>query len=146
MPKIVEELAPVTVGKLTAPGHHSVGGIPGLYLYVQDTGARSWVLRVMVGSKRRHIGLGSFPAVTLAQARTKAREAREAIAKGQDPIAERAQARAALKAAQATAKTFEQCARTYVDGLCCTTALKDELPPTPGGVMPQARSRGSLAE
>lgn len=115
MPKIVEELAPVTVGKLTAPGHHPVGGIPGLYLYVQDTGARSWVLRVMVGSKRRHIGLGSFPAVTLAQARTKAREAREAIAKGQDPIAERAQARAALKAAQATAKTFEQCARTYVD-------------------------------
>ncbi len=32
MPKIVEELAPVTVGKLTAPGHHPVGGIPGLYL------------------------------------------------------------------------------------------------------------------
>lgn len=115
MPKIVEELAPVTVGKLTTPGHHAVGGIPGLYLYVQDTGARSWVLRVMVGSKRRHIGLGSFPAVPLAQARIKAREAREAVAKGQDPIAERAQARAALKAAQATAKTFEQCARTYVD-------------------------------
>lgn len=114
MPKIVEELAPVTVGKLTTPGHHPVGGIPGLYLYVQPTGARSWVLRAMVGSKRRHIGLGSFPAVTLAQARIRARDAREAIAKGQDPIAERAQARAALKAAQATSKTFEQCARIYV--------------------------------
>ena len=85
MPRKAKELSPLVIGRLTKPGHHAVGGVAGLYLFVKDTGARSWVLRTVVGTKRRHLGLGGFPDVTLAMAREKARKAREAIEEGIDP-------------------------------------------------------------
>lgn len=52
--------------------------------------------------------------LSLAEARNKARETREAIAKGVDPVAEKQAAKAALLALKAVLKTFEWCARTYV--------------------------------
>lgn len=79
MARKAKELSALEVGRLTATGHHAVGGVAGLYLYVVDSGARSWVLRTMVGSKRRHMGLGGFPEVSLAKAREKARTAKEQI-------------------------------------------------------------------
>lgn len=85
MPKIARELSAIEVSRLKAPGLVSVGVVPGLHLQVSATGARSWILRVKVGSKRRDMGLGQFPGVTLAQARDKARQARELIEQGQDP-------------------------------------------------------------
>lgn len=115
MAKKAKELSALAVGRLTAPGHHAVGGVTGLYLYVSGESARSWVLRVMIGNKRRHIGLGGFPDVTLAQARDKARTAREQILSGIDPIAERKAVASQLRAQQAAEKTFEQAAQAYID-------------------------------
>jgi len=69
----------------------------------------------MVGTKRRDMGLGQFPGVTLAQAREKARKAREQIDQGEDPILMRQQAQSLLRAQQATALTFETAARAYID-------------------------------
>lgn len=86
-----------------------------MYLYVNDAGARSWVLRTMVGDKRRHMGLGGFPDVPLAQAKEKARKAREDIASGIDPIVQRKMALSALRAQQATEKTFKEAAQGYLD-------------------------------
>ena len=43
MPKKAKDLSALEVSRLTAPGHYAVGGVAGLYLYVLDTGARSWV-------------------------------------------------------------------------------------------------------
>jgi integrase len=68
----------------------------------------------MVGSKRRDIGLGGFPDVPLAQAREKARETKEQIKQGIDPVAERKANRAALIAAQAKDVTFDDCARQFL--------------------------------
>ena len=51
----------------------------GLALQVNQRGARSWVLRVQVGDKRRDMGLGGFPDVSLAGAREAAREARAKV-------------------------------------------------------------------
>ncbi|MGR3461294.1 MAG: tyrosine-type recombinase/integrase [Roseovarius sp.] len=79
---------------------YTVGGVPGLMLAITPGGGRSWVLRVVVGGVRRKIGLGSYPAVTLAEARERAREARAQIVAGVDPVAERRAAQAALRAAQ----------------------------------------------
>jgi integrase len=93
---------------------HAVGGVAGLCLNVKDTGARSWILRAMVGQKRRHIGLGAFPDVTLAQARDKAREARETILQGRDPVIERQRARESLIDDQARHLTFEDAARRFL--------------------------------
>jgi integrase len=115
MPKIARELTALEVGRLKAPGLHPVGGVPGLALQVTPTYARSWILRATVGTKRRDMGLGPFPGVTLAQAREKARGAREQIEQGTDPILRREQAQSLLRAQQAAAITFEQAARAYID-------------------------------
>jgi integrase len=114
MPKKAKELSAVEVQRLTTPGLHFVGGVAGLALQVLPTGGRSWVLRTKVGTKRRDMGLGGFPDVTLAKARTDARAARDTIRGGTDPIEEARAKRSALKAAQAAALTFEQCAAEYI--------------------------------
>ncbi|MDP1086681.1 Arm DNA-binding domain-containing protein, partial [Klebsiella pneumoniae] len=75
----------------------------GLLMQVTPNGARSWLLRIKVGDKRRDFGLGAFPDVPLAGAREKARELRERIAAGVDPVAERQRLRDAIRAAQAKA-------------------------------------------
>lgn len=111
MPKKAKELSAVEVRRLTAPGFYAVGGVAGLHLQVTGSGARTWILRAVVGSKRRDMGLGGYPDVQLAQAREKARELREAIRDGRDPVADRKAARDALIAAQAKVLTFEQAAR-----------------------------------
>lgn len=115
MPKIAKELSALQVSRLTEPGHHSVGGVTGLYLYVTSTGARSWVLRTVISGKRRHMGLGAFPSVTLAMARDKARTARSVVEAGADPIATRQKAVSRLKAEQLSAVTFESASKAYID-------------------------------
>lgn len=113
MPKIATELGPLAVKRLSNNGLNPVGGVAGLNLKI-DGSSRSWVLRVMVGERRSAIGLGSYPAVSLAEARKKAQELREQITKGIDPLRDKAASKAELKAAQATAKTFSQAAREFI--------------------------------
>ena len=108
-------LSALKVGRLKTPGLWAAGGVAGLYLAVSKGSARSWVLRVVIGTKRRDMGLGGFPDVTLEQARAKARIAREFIDKGIDPIAQRKQAKSGLAAQQASEKTFEEAAQAYID-------------------------------
>jgi integrase len=108
----------LAVSRIAHPGMHAVGTVAGLYLQVLQSGARSWILRAVIGGKRRDMGLGGYPAVTLAQARQKARMARDKIADGVDPIEERRASRTLLKAAQASARTFKQCAAAYMDAHC----------------------------
>lgn len=111
MPRIAQELGPLDVKRLTHRGGKTndmiaVGGVPGLYLQVTRKGGKTWILRVSVGGRPRHIGCGGYPAVTLAQAREKARDARAKIEKGIDPVEERKAARAALVAARNRGLTF----------------------------------------
>lgn len=121
MPKIARELAPIEVRRITRPGFHSVGGVPGLKLQVTEGGGRSWVLRVMVGSKRRGFGLGSYPSVSLAAAREKATELRAKLAEGFDPVADRREKRDAIQARYAARLTFAEAARK------CYAAKADEF-------------------
>ena len=89
---------------LNQPGLWAVGVVPGLCLSVKASpgGAvsRSWILRVMVLGKRRSIGLGPYPEVTLARARDAARKHRAVIREGIDPIAARNGLRSAAIAAR----------------------------------------------
>jgi hypothetical protein len=60
----------------------------GLSLKV-DKPARSWILRFWLHGRRRRMGLGSYPDVSLAMARERALAARRLVADGTDPIAAR---------------------------------------------------------
>ena len=115
MPSKVPEFSAVQVKRLAGkPGFHAVGGVSGLYLNVSDNRAASWILKKMVGKRRREMGLGGYPDVTLARARERAREYAELISQGVDPIAEKRARKSALVRSQATAVTFRQVAADYI--------------------------------
>ena len=80
-------LSATRVKALKEPGRYSDGG--GLHLYISRAGRKSWVLRITVDGRRRDIGLGGYPSVSLARAREKAADNRAAIAEGRDPVAEK---------------------------------------------------------
>lgn len=112
MPKVAKELSALEVKRLTSPGMHTVGGVTGLYLAVNQNMARSWILRTKIGGKRKEIGLGSYPTVTLAAARDLARETFRQISDGRDPVEER---KAQKSAAARDAVTFEDAFRQFFD-------------------------------
>ena len=114
MPKIAKELGPLAVSKINAPGLHFVGKVQGLALQLTAGSGKSWLLRVVIAGKRREMGLGSYPGVSLAQARVKASEAREMIRQGTDPIECQRIALNTLRASVAAALTFDQCAASYI--------------------------------
>jgi integrase len=107
MPKKAKELSAIEVNRLTTQGAYAVGGVAGLMLQVSKTGARSWILRARIGNKRRDIGLGGYPEITLAIARKRALEKKDLITAGIDPIEEKKAARQRLIAAQLKAITFD---------------------------------------
>ncbi len=122
MPKRAAELRVIELKRLTAKGRHSVGGVQGLYLNITDTGARSWILRVNVNEKRRHIGLGAFDDVPLSEARELAREMRKMISNRIDPLEERAKQKAAARAERRKGLTFAEAFEQYF-----TEKLQGEL-------------------
>ncbi len=91
------------------PYRVSDGG--GLLLDVRPTGAKVWLCRLTVDGKRRDMGLGSYPRVTLADARRAAQEARRLVTVGNDPIIRREAATVARKAARQADETAK--ARTF---------------------------------
>ncbi len=119
MPRKAKELGPLDIKRLARPGAkkavmHAVGGVTGLYLRVLPTGAASWLLRTTVGDKRPEIGLGGYPDVTLAQARERARKARDDIRNGIDPVKQRKAAKAALSDVQRRGLTFTDAMDRYL--------------------------------
>lgn len=87
-------LTAVKVRGVTRPGRYADGN--GLYLAVDPSGAKRWVLRIVVRGRRRDIGLGSQRLVSLAEAREQAVALRKSAREGGDPVAERRKARASV--------------------------------------------------
>jgi integrase len=123
MPRRARELGPLAVRNLTKPGLHFVGEVPGLALQVlpekgDEAGsgrqAKAWILRATIGGRRRDMGLGGYPEVSLREARVAARAAREKIRNGVDPIAERRAARSALLAQAMATLTFKEASEAYI--------------------------------
>ena len=88
------------------PGRYCDGNT--LYLFVQRSGARSWVQRLVIRGRRHDLGLGSVALVSLAEAREKARTNRKLAREGGDPLAEKRRARAVPSFAEAAAWVLEQ--------------------------------------
>jgi integrase len=114
MPRLAKPLSPLEIKQLKEPGLYFAGEVPGLALQIAPGGSKSWVLRAMVGGRRREMGLGGYPEVTLANAKDAARTARAKIKSGIDPINEGKSARSALEASRAKDVTFQACALKYI--------------------------------
>ena len=108
MPRVkIQALTPGWVKRATKPGTYSDGY--GLTLRVDARGNKRWVQRLSIGGRQRNMGLGSWPAVSLDEAREIAlanwREAKD----GRDPIAEKRMAR--VNAEMPSLHTFKDVAR-----------------------------------
>jgi hypothetical protein len=97
------ELTDKWVLQAKIPGRFADGN--GLYLVVDPSGAKRWVLRTVINGRRRDMGLGSNQLVSLKDAREQAVKYRNIARAGGDPIAER-------KRAKVVAPTFSEAAST----------------------------------
>jgi integrase len=105
-------LTAVHVRNFKKPGRYADGN--GLYLFVDDSGAKRWLLRTVVGGKRCDIGLGSTTLVSLAAAREEAARLRRMARAGEDPLAQRRRARVTVPSFQEAArKVHESHATTF---------------------------------
>lgn len=88
MGRPLNKLTEVKVRAASKKGRHSDGG--GLYLNVSASGGKSWLFMwTPSGGKRREMGLGPYPVMSLAKARAAAAKYRADAAEGLDPISER---------------------------------------------------------
>ena len=88
------------------PGRHADGN--GLYLFVQPSGTRSWIQRLVIRGRRRELGLDSVALVSLAEAREKARANRKLAREGGDPLAEKRRSQGVPTFTDAAARVVEQ--------------------------------------
>lgn len=112
MPKRIAPLSDIQVknAKPQAQDFKLMDGF-GLYLLVTPTGGKLWRLDYRIGSKRKVIALGAYPALTLADARQRREEAKKLLANGVDP----GEVKKAQKAATVaeTENSFEIVAREW---------------------------------
>src|SRR5687768_10124289 len=99
-------LSAAMVRSVTDPGMYSDGNC--LYLVVDESGAKRWILRTTVHGKRRDVGLGGLSVVSLAEARDKALKLRKVARDGGDPIAERRKERRVVPVFRVAAGTLHE--------------------------------------
>ena len=107
------KLSAVEVAKAKGPAVLHDGG--GLYFRVSRTGSKSWVFRFQLDGKRRDMGLGPYPDISLAEARVKAAAHRRQRHDGIDPLDAKVAQRAAQRLAVAKGRTFRECAAEFVE-------------------------------
>ena len=88
------------------PGRHADGN--GLYLFVQPSGTRSWIQRLVVRGRRRELGLGAVALVSLAEAREQALANRRLARSGGDPLTEKRRLQQMPTFADAARQVLEQ--------------------------------------
>lgn len=106
---MINKLTDAKVRALSKAGIYGDGA--GLWLRVHPGGTKSWVFVYIRNRVRRELGLGGVAGiapVSLAAARRKANDLRQALADGLDPYAERA-------ARKSHAATFGEVAARYLD-------------------------------
>ena len=104
-------LSAVFVQSVQETGTYSDGG--GLNLRVEKSGAKYWFQRVTIDGKRRNLGLGGYPTVSLAEARKAALLNTRMIREGRDPLAEKREAIAARQ--RPPTPTFAEAAETVIE-------------------------------
>ena len=110
----IHKLTAVTVTNKNKPGRYADGG--GLYLQVSagTNITKAWLFRFMLDGKARQMGLGPVITINLAEARERARQARQQLLDGIDPIDARQGRRMEARAEGAKRVTFREAAEKYI--------------------------------
>lgn len=87
----------------------------GLYLRTSKGGSKSWVFRYQLAGVNREMGLGGFPVFSIAQARERARQAKQQLADGIDPIEQRIKSNPLRSHRKDANRTFAACSVAYID-------------------------------
>lgn len=109
----ISGLSAAFVASVTEQGKYHDGKGLGLYLRVEAKGRKFWVQRITVAGKRREVGMGSYPVVTLAMAREQAMAHKRMIHQGLDPIAEKRKSQKAVTFAAAMDRYLEVKTREF---------------------------------
>ena len=108
MPRLkMHALTPAFVKRVKTPGDHTDGY--GLTLRVDARGNKRWIQRLTIRGKQRNLGLGTWPEVSLADARELALANWRAAREGRDPIAEKRVTRPGV------APSFEEVAQRVLE-------------------------------
>ena len=118
------------------PGKHY--DLNGLFLLVESGGSRRWVQRIVIQRKRRDLGLGSYPLVSLAEAREAAADNRKVARAGGDPTA-RASDSIVPTFAEAADKVIEMHTPGWKNG--GKTAIRRQPPAPNHGQVSRIRAR-----
>ncbi len=113
MAKVATELSALAVSRLSKDVAHAVGGVAGLQLQIIGS-SKDWILRFALFGRRRRMGFGPYPAVSLAAARELARKAHDLIRNGQDPIDDRQSRIDAQTASTSAGMTFKRAAEQFI--------------------------------
>ncbi len=103
----------------------------GLQLWVMPNGSRLWRFLYRYSSEQKTLTIGTYPEVSLAEARERRETARLHLRDGKDPQVERKKAILAEQEKQNAQDTFGKIARELVakwrrEGLAETTLIKKE--------------------
>lgn len=112
MAKLAKPLTARRVATEQHVGMHADGG--GLYLRIAPGGSKGWIFRYQISGTRREMGLGSVSTFTLAEARDRARVARQLVADGVDPVDDRRAKPSGAALKRVSVMTFAQCADGYI--------------------------------
>jgi hypothetical protein len=131
MPKKAEELKDKAVRAIVnanVKGRYAVGRVSGLVIQVIPPDAASWILRTTINGKRKEIGLGGYPEISLSVAREKALELKSKIDKEDfDPVESKRSQRSQAKKEQFKTYTFDQLAKEYIEKRSCEFKTQQQV-------------------
>lgn len=103
-----------TVKNIKQPGRYTDALVKGLHVWVKPNLTKYWIFRYTYKGKQHNISLGSFPALSIAEARIKAQLARDEISEGTNPVAAKNAAKAQRGAQEAKKITFKDFATSCI--------------------------------
>lgn len=113
MAKRIHRLNALKVKQEKTPGWYADGA--GLYLQVSPNSSKSWVYRYQMAGKERRHGLGSYPDISLTEARDAASACRKLVKEGIDPIKHKKEYKLLNRLKSSQGVSFKQCALEYID-------------------------------
>jgi len=104
-----------TVKNLKKPGRYTDALVRGLHIWVKPNLTKYWIYRFTQDGKQRNTSLGSFPALSISDARLKAEKLRERVSNGENPIAIKQEVQILAKAPKAKKLLFKDFALACIE-------------------------------